>query len=559
MAKPSHPGRTMRIDIPPQAVARPRAATGRTAASAAAPFVARRAARANRDTPYDKLLASVYDAVLITDLAGFILDFNSRALEFFLADESHLPGRSVIDLISGADAGLLDKIRHNLGGYKYTVVEAFCLRADGTTFPSEIAINAVNLDDEGQICFFIRDITERTRAQQDLRNAVERLEALDRARLEFVSNVSHELRTPLTSMIYAVKNMQRGVAGPLPEKAMQYLDRLNADCRRLLSTVNDILDLRQIENHTLTLTRSRVPLARLVEVGVDSLRVQAEEKHIQMILCKPNWMGFVLCDTHRLERVLLNIVGNAIKFTPEGGAISIAIDPAAEAGQVVILVRDTGIGIPPEALDRIAVRYFKVGDQPTGSGLGLAISRELVELHGGKLRIESPVPGTDHGTLVSVTLPLAPPPRALAVSADDTLQDQIGRICAEQGLPTGRCRDARALDQACRQEPPDLLILDQNLPGTTGLDLIMQIRDNRRTNRLHVILVSDESLTRPQLGMLRAFQIPLVVKPLQDQALVYAINALFYDRTLITGRQPTVSGPTAVSTATPTTVTRTLA
>lgn len=544
----------MRIDIPPSAVPRPRTAASRpTPAADATTFVARRAARATRDTPYDKLLASVYDAVLITDLKGAILDFNGRALEFFLTDEQHLLGRPVIECFSGADAGLLDKIRQNLESYRYTVVEAYCTRADGTAFPAEIAINTVDLDTEGQLCFFVRDITERMRVQQDLRNAVERLEALDRARLEFVSNVSHELRTPLTSMIYAVKNMQRGVAGPLSEKAQQYLERLNADCRRLLSTVNDILDLRQIENRSLTLNRSRVPLARLVEVGVDSLRVQAEEKHILMVLCKPAGTTFVLCDPHRMERVILNIVGNAIKFTPEGGSISIAIETSGggenDVGQATIQVRDTGIGIPPEALDRIAVRYFKVGDQPTGSGLGLAISRELIELHGGKLQIESPVPGRDRGTQVSVLLPLVQPPRALLVSADTALLEQLNRVCTEQGLPAGRCQDVRSLDQACRQDPPDLLILDQNQPGTTGMSLILQIRNDRRMARLPVILVTDGSLTRPQLDMLRAFQIPLLPKPLNEQSLAGAINVLFYDRTLITERAPAAPGTLSKTTA----------
>ncbi len=557
MPQNSHPGRTSRIDITPRTGSGAPSAARRTAPGATEQFVARRAARANRDTPYDKLLASVYDAVLITDLQGVILDFNNRALEFFLADEHHFPGRSIIDCISGADAGLLDTIRRNLEGYLYTVVEAYCTRADGTTFSAEIAVNAVNLDAEGQLCFFIRDTTERMRAQQELRNAVERLEALDRARLEFVSNVSHELRTPLTSMIYAVKNMQRGVAGPLPEKAMQYLDRLYADCRRLLSTVNDILDLRQSENRTLTLNRTRVLIARLVEVGVDSLRVQAEEKRIRMIMCKPDWIGFVLCDPHRMERVILNIVGNAIKFTPPGGTISIVIERGTtDTNQVVIHVRDTGIGIPPEALDRITVRYYKIGDQPTGSGLGLAISRELIDLHGGRLQIESPVPGTDRGTQVSVILPLIAPPRVLVVTADDALLEQLHLLCEEQGFPGEHCRNVRSMDQVCRQDPPDLLIIDQHLPDTSGMELILQIRDDRRMSHIPIILIADDSLTRAQLDMLHAFQIPMVPKPLQDQMQRCAFNTLFYDRTLTAGRRPAASGKAADSS--PTTITRIL-
>ena len=116
------------------------------------------------------------------------------------------------------------------------------------------------------------------------------------------------------------------------------------------------------------------------------------------------------------------------------------------------------------------------------------------------------------------------------------------------------------MDQACRQDPPDLLIIDQNLPGTTGMDLILQIRNDRRMGRLPVILVADEALPRPLLDMLRAFQIPLVPKPLREQVLVGAINILFYDRTLITDRQPGTPRQLSATTATtaPPPITRTI-
>lgn len=538
----------MRIDIPPQTPERG-GPPGLVAVKDAPPgtFAGQREAHRVRNTPYDKLLASIYDAVLLTSQSGVILDFNTRALDFLLVEADQLRGRSVIDFISGADASLLEKVRHNLDVYKYTLVEAYCTRADRSTFSAEIAITRIALDAEGQFCFFIRDITIRIRAQQDLTNAVERLEALDRARLEFVSNVSHELRTPLTSMIYAVKNMQRGVAGALPEKAMQYLDRLHADCRRLQSTVNDILDLRQIENHTLTLTRSRVPLARLVEIGVDSLRVQAEEKRIRLVFCRPEKTGFVLCDIHKMERVILNIVGNAIKFTPEGGSISVMIEASqVDPNQIVIRVSDTGIGIPPEALDRIAVRYFKVGDQPIGSGLGLAISRELIELHGGKLLIDSPVPGTDHGTQVSVVLSLTPSPRVLVAVDERSLLDQVCLVCSRQGYPVTSLRTAHDLLQECRVNPPDVLILDESLPDASGLDLVLQLRNDRRTARLPMVLLGGGTLARPQNDMLIAFQIPLLPKPLKDQALAGALNVIFYDRTLLANRSGGNPAPSTI-------------
>lgn len=518
--------RTMRIDIAPATVAR--AGRGRRAAAASGTFVARRRERKERDTPFDKLLASVYDAVLITDPAGHVLDCNQRAEEFFLIAEERLLGMSVLDLISGASETLLDAIRQNLHDHKYTVVEARCSRADGSFFPAEIAVNRVDLDATGQLGFFVRDTTVRTKAQQELQNAVERLEALDRARLEFVSNVSHELRTPLTSMIYAVKNMLRGVAGPLPAKAMQYLERLDADCRRLLGTVSDILDLRQIENRTLTLTQSRVPWPRLVENAVDALRVQADEKRIQLRVAPPSRPCFVTCDPHKMERVFLNIIGNAIKFTPSGGTIRVLAEPDdAHPGLALARVSDDGIGIPREALERVTLRYFKVGDQPTGSGLGLAISRELVELHGGQLAIESPVPGTTCGTQVSVRLRLVDPPTVLAVAADEGLRAQLQSLCAAQGYIATTAATGQEALAVCRKAPPDVLLLDLALPDLPGVELVLQVKRDRKTARLPLLALTDDTLPRAQMDVLQGFGIPLVPKQPREADLATRLNGIF--------------------------------
>ncbi len=536
MARSKAASQTMRIDIAPETAAP--ALLDKQAASAAggSTFVARRQARVDRDTPYDKLLASVYDAVLITDLQGTILDFNGRALEFFRLDEKRLAGMSILDLISGADESLIATLRRNLEARTYTVIEARCTRADGTTFPAEIAVNRANLDEEGQLCLFIRDISVRMRAQQELENAIERLQALDRDRMEFVSNVSHELRTPLTSMIYAVKNMRRGVAGPLPEKAMQYLERLEADCRRLLATVNDILDLRQIENRTLTLARMRLPLARLVRTGVDALQVQAEEKGVALRLGPRMRPCFVLGDPHKLERVILNIAGNAIKFTPAGGVVEVELDTIEdERRQAVIVVRDTGVGIPPEVLDRVVQRYYKVGEQPIGSGLGLSIARELVTLHGGTMKIESPVPATGRGTQVSVFLPLTEAPLVLAAAGDTAFRERLARLIAAHGYRVVTAAGAQAALDLCAAQPPDVVVTDLALPDLPGTELALRLRNDRRHARLPIILVAGETLTRAQSDMLEGFQIPWLGKPLREEDLIARLDAVFFDRGTLGG------------------------
>ena len=285
----------------------------------------------DRTAEYEKLLQSIYDGVLITDLRGRIVDFNSRAVDFFFCNDTELYGAKVIDLISGADETLLESIRKNLQDHRHTLIEAHCVRRDKSMFPAEIAVNKIQLDGDGQLCFFIRDITIRKKEQAALEEAVAKLEEHDRARSMFVSNVSHELRTPLTSMIYAVKNMLKGVCGPLPERAQRYLEILDGDCKRLLGTVNDILDLRKVESKTLTLAKTRAPMARLIRRSVDALTVQAEQKSLSLTVSSGPDTWFVCCDVQKMERVVLNVVGNAIKFTPEGGTVDVGVtqDPGA--------------------------------------------------------------------------------------------------------------------------------------------------------------------------------------------------------------------------------------
>ncbi len=526
----------MRIDIDPATTLagdKPKRVRRRTPAGST--FTVRRRDRGPRNSPYDLLLESVYDGVLITDRAGVILDFNGRAEEFFRMDEARLLGLSVVDLFSGAEDTLVETIQSRLDTHKYTLIEARCNRADGSSFPAEIAVNRLALDAEGQLCFFVRDITVRKRVVDELESAVERLQAHDRARMEFVSNVSHELRTPLTSMIYAVSNMLRGVVGPLPDKAVRYLERLEADCKRLLATVNDILDLRQIESHTLTLTKARLPLGPLVQTGVDTLRVQAEAKRLKIVVQPWAREWFALCDGQKLERVILNVVGNAVKFTPEDGDVAVAMGPDAEKeGWVCVVVSDTGVGIPKDALPKITQRYYRVGQHAAGSGLGLAISREIVELHGGQLDVISPVPGTDRGTAVRIRLPMAEPPMIVVVTQDRGLAHEVRQQVEAYGyratwLPAGA--EALAL---CAAQQADLLVADLCSCDAQGASMFLELRDDRRTQRMPAIALARDALSRGCVEILQKIGVPLLPIPWRQSELIGRITTAFSGRAAIT-------------------------
>ncbi|MBM4163674.1 MAG: HAMP domain-containing histidine kinase [Lentisphaerae bacterium] len=539
--------RTMRIDLAAVAAPGPRRATRRSDTVTTTAFSAKRHDRLDRDTPYDLLLESVYDAVLITNRYGRVIDFNGRAADFFLADEDRLLGLPVWNLLSGAGEALVDTIHSNLLSHKYTLIEAICLRTDGTSFTAEIAVNSLNLDEEGhQLCFFVRNITERKRDQEALEKAVERLQAHDRARMEFVSNVSHELRTPLTSMIYAVNNMLRGVVGPLPERAVMYLERLGSDCKRLLTTVNDILDLRQVETKTLTLTLARAPCTTLIQAGVETLRVQADAKHIRMRVDMPPAELFCTCDAQKIERVMINVVGNAVKFCGDDGGqitVSLARDPA-DSGFALITVSDTGVGIPPDALARVTQRYFRVGDHVTGSGLGLAISREIVELHGGSLHVASPVPGSDCGTAVTIRLPLAAAPAVaiFCMTADVALMLE-GQL-ANRGY---RVHSARSLDDAlrlCATQAADMLVFECCCGQDPNSETLLKLRNDPQTQRTPVLVMSRDEISKPCREMLRRLAIPVLPVPWNEADLAGRVLWAFSGRTLISlgGSIPTSGG-----------------
>ena len=525
-------GKTMRIDIHPdflgQSLARKKIAATSNVADSTTIITKKVRNHAEFPREFDQLLQSIYDAVMVTDIRGRILVFNSRALDFFIMDYDEMLGSKIVDLISGADESLLNAISKNLEEHRYTLIEAHCVRRDKSMFPAEIAVNRLDLFPEGNLCFFVRDITVRKRAQDALEEAVERLEAHDRARSQFVSNVSHELRTPLTSMMYAVNNMLKGVVGELPGGVRQYLEMMDADCRRLLGTVNDILDLRKIETKTLTLTKSRVPFARLVTRGIETLVLQANQKAVTIELHTDGLTWFADCDVNKVERVLLNIVGNAVKFTPEGGRIDVIIqEDEQNPGNILLRVEDTGIGIPPEAIDKVCERYFTVGEQAAGSGLGLAISREIVDMHGGVLSLASPPPGKSFGTGVYVSLPSVSAPSILIVDDEPAVLKVLETQISAQGYHVmTACSGEEAL-AVIEKKHPDLVVLDFILPGMEGTEVILKLKSDKSKARIPIIVVTGAEVGRARAQILNSFSIPALSKPWQESELLDRIEGAF--------------------------------
>jgi two-component system, OmpR family, sensor kinase len=246
---------------------------------------------------------------------------------------------------------------------------------------------------------------ENQRFAEERAEVVERLEELDRQKSEFVSIVSHELRTPLTSIIGYLEMLQDGDAGELTDDQLALLVVGQRNAGRLLALIEDMLTLSRIESGTMRRVVAPVDVRGIVEDVTDELRPRLAGRDLRLTVdVEP---AVVDGDRDQLERVLFNLVGNALKFTPDGGEV--AVTAQRRDDEVVLAVRDSGIGIPPDELDRLFERFYRASTATErsipGTGLGLAITGLLVEQHGGHIEVASEPGG---GTTFTVHLPTAP-------------------------------------------------------------------------------------------------------------------------------------------------------
>jgi signal transduction histidine kinase len=248
------------------------------------------------------------------------------------------------------------------------------------------------------------EIQEKSR---QLETANERLKELDRLKSDFVSNVSHELRTPLTAIKGAVDLLLREVPGRLNASQTHYLTRVRSNTQHLAGLINDLLDLSKIEEGKIELNASRVSLGGLVHEVMETLRPTAEEKPVLLEVDVPEPSVLVWADRDKVTQVLMNLIGNAIKFTPSGGTIAVST-ANDRRGWVRVSIRDAGPGIPVSEQEKIFEKFYQVTQngtpKPKGTGLGLAICKSLVELHGGKIWVESEL---GCGSTFSFTLPVS--------------------------------------------------------------------------------------------------------------------------------------------------------
>jgi signal transduction histidine kinase len=418
-------------------------------------------------------------------------------------------------------------------------------------------------------------------ARVDLQRALDQLKDLDRLKSKFFANVSHELRTPLTLILAPVEELAATTTDP---DRLQYLRVIRRNAYRLLRLIDDLLDLSRLDAGGLRLNLAEVDIRALAATVHENSTPAALARSIAFTFVAEPSVRRIFADAHRLEIVLTNLIGNALKFTPAGGAIEIRVEDLAEGVQVV--VRDTGPGIPPDALPRVFERFFQVSSteqrREGGVGIGLALAKELVELHGGTIEAASTLGagttftvflpfGKDHIRPESIErreaadqvphgrrraedpsgvtpalrdgpagAPVAALPersgsarRARIVLAEDNLELQQfirGLLVGEFELFTAN--DGDEAWGLVNRERPDLIISDVMMPGRSGTQLCNDVKSNPALAATPVILLTARVGSEATLEGYAHGADDFVAKPFHPRVLLARVRAQLKLRTL---------------------------
>ena len=264
-----------------------------------------------------------------------------------------------------------------------------------------------------------RLLAREQEATRVLNEQMERLRELDVMKDQFVSSVSHELRTPLTSIVGYMELLVDGEAGELSEDQEHFLGIMGRNCDRLTRLVDDILFVARVDAGRLSLDLQDIDIVDVVTKTVESARPVAARKDLTLKLDAETDRLELHADPVRIGELLDNLMSNAIKFTPEGGVVTVLV--ARDDGTVHLEVKDTGVGIPPDEVEKLFERFFRASTSSvaSGTGLGLSITKSIVEAHRGKIWVESTL---GEGTTFLVDLPLQAPPAAAAAGKSDQVE-----------------------------------------------------------------------------------------------------------------------------------------
>ncbi|MFN7086365.1 MAG: ATP-binding protein [Burkholderiales bacterium] len=468
-----------------------------------------------------RLLATIVEqsdqAIFTTDLDGIITTWNPGAEKLFGHCAAEAIGREYAVLIPSEDRPILNTPQRIRSRQKLSC-ESRMVTRNGTIIDIEISA-APMFDDDGAHSGEItiaRDITERKRTEEQLLQAIRAAEAASRAKSDFVANMSHEIRTPMNGILGFTELV---LDSELTAEQRDNLNAVKSSAESLLGVINDILDFSKIEAGRLDIENIPFSLQNSLSQTLKSLELRARQKNLKLTWeAAPDIADTVVGDPVRLRQVIVNLVGNAIKFTNHG-EISVRVEKetsTATEARLLFSVRDTGIGIAPEK-QRLIFEAFSQADMSTtriygGTGLGLTISSRLVELMGGRITVESePGQGSVFRFTVQVGIPqkqchaaapaaLPAPPRttrealkplSILVAEDNPVNQKLARRLLEKlGHLVHLVENGREAIAAVKERHYDVVLMDLQMPVMGGLAATAAIRDWEKDRDTHIPVIA---------------------------------------------------------------------
>jgi PAS domain S-box-containing protein len=403
----------------------------------------------------------------------------------------------------------------------------------------------------GNLVCTCRDVTVRNELDREVRRSRDELDRLNRLKDNFLAMVSHELRTPLASVLGYSEALARGVYGELNERQHKAVQSLTFSAQYQLRLVNDLLDLSRIESNSLSLERAAYPLRVLASSANELIAGAARAKGVRIHYMESEGAALVHVDRTRMVQVLVNLLNNAVKYSRNDSIVELHVESASESTHVQARIVDHGPGISPQDLERLFEPFFR-GEVATktqdGAGLGLPLAKRLVELQGGRISVLSH-PG--RGTTVTVTLPrhTAPVPAAPLDSstpsstARSSLQNKRHILLVEDSVELAElltdflvCENCEVVWVASgetvlgqlRQQPFDLVILDGQLPGKSGLTVVQELRQDEdpAIAGIPVLALTAHAMAEDKKRFLAAGASSYLGKPVSLANLIAAIEQL---------------------------------
>ena len=435
------------------------------------------------------------------------------------------------------------------------IYELTYIRKDGSRFPAVVSVTALRDGQNAIIGYLLIGTdntarkqvdTERKRLEQVLQEKNVELERANQAKSDFLSSMSHELRSPLNAILGFAQLMGIDAATTTASQKAS-IDQILLAGWYLLELINGILDLAQIESGKLSLSLEQVSLPEVMVECQAMIEPQCQTRGIRMSFCQFKLPCFVHADRTRLKQVVINLLSNALKYNRLGGAVS--VECTSTPDRVRISITDTGAGLPPDKLAQLFEPFNRLGQESgaeEGTGIGLVVSKRLVELMGGSIGVVSTVgvgsvfwielnaTAAPHIDVEEATSAAAPQLQAPAGSDLRTLlyvEDNPANLSLVEQL-VARCSDMRLLSarngilgiQIARESLPEVILMDINLPGISGLEALKLLRDDPTTAHIPVVALSANAMPHDIKKGMEAGFFRYLTKPIKVNEFMETLN-----------------------------------